>query len=535
MSLNKILNKKEIQEFEREPILNEKQKDFYFSIPKTLIKRLDDSNKVTLILMYGYFKFSNSFFQYFKNNSNIQYVSNQIEFENSNGSIHLSKSSFHRYKEVLRVHFKVQEYTNNIKSKLEKEAINLANNFVHRKKIFYSLVELSKKLNIEIPSYTELSRIITLALNRPKKEILKRLELFRDDERLKILDDFLEKDEEYDNSRYNIANFKRLEHSTLTGKMKKSIGKFKSIQSKFNMLKEIIDKLELTPKIAQYYARWIDKNDASQLKRKNDLESKFLLLSFVYYQYLIRNDNLIDRFISTVQSTKTSINRLVRDMSFEIAPKKEAISKEFEENNINNLTEILNVLNDNSFSLVNKLDSANKIVKKKIEEHNNIVLNQELVNKSKVDKYDFITDKSLSLQNKLSTIVNFIEFDKTKSNNNLITAIYYFKDNYKNLNNKVPMDFLTEEDKKEVLKDDFRVSLYKALLFISINNSIKNGTLSLIYSYRYKDFEEYLIPKDKWDKEKDLLIKNCELEHLKEYDKFIEPIKEKLENNYKKT
>jgi hypothetical protein len=79
---------------------------------------------------------------------------------------------------------------------LQKEVNNLANNFIHRKKIFYTLVNLSRKLNIEMPSYTELTRIIQVALNTQKQDILKKLEPLLKDKRLKVLDEFLEKDKE---------------------------------------------------------------------------------------------------------------------------------------------------------------------------------------------------------------------------------------------------------------------------------------------------------------------------------------------------
>jgi len=36
------------------------------------------------------------------------------------------------------------------------------------------------------------------------------------------------------------------------------------------------------------------------------------------------------------------------------------------------------------------------------------------------------------------------------------------------------------------------VSLYKILLFFHVSDAIKNGTLNLKYSYRYRNFVDYL-------------------------------------------
>lgn len=64
--------------------------------------------------------------------------------------------------------------------------MDLASKFTHRKRIFYSLVELSKKLKIEVPSYTELSHIITL--NKfSKKDILEKLVPLMKDPKLGVI------------------------------------------------------------------------------------------------------------------------------------------------------------------------------------------------------------------------------------------------------------------------------------------------------------------------------------------------------------
>ena len=88
---------------------------------------------------------------------------------------------------------------------------------------------------------------------------------------------------------------------------------------------------------------------------------------------------------------------------------------------------------------------------------------------------------------------------------------------------------------KEFLSDEEKTTVYKALLFFHVSDSIKNGTLNLKYSLKYRNLEEYLIDKENWDNNKETLLKVHELEGLKDYDKFIEPVKEKLESSFKQT
>jgi hypothetical protein len=94
--------------------------------------------------------------------------------------------------------------------KLQNKAIELANNFINRKKIFFSLVDYSKKLNIEIPSYTNLAKVIALALNHQIKNIQLHLKLFKLDDRLKELNDFTNKDENYKNRHHLVERLQKL-------------------------------------------------------------------------------------------------------------------------------------------------------------------------------------------------------------------------------------------------------------------------------------------------------------------------------------
>ena len=126
------------------------------------------------------------------------------------------------------------------------------------------MIDYSKKLNIEIPSYTILSKIIGDALSYQTKNILFHLKSIQNDERLRLLDDFTNKDENFKN-RYNIGNFKKLGHSTNKREMNGSLVQLMSIQSKFHMLKPIIDEIGITDKVAQYYSKWLEQSKITQL------------------------------------------------------------------------------------------------------------------------------------------------------------------------------------------------------------------------------------------------------------------------------
>jgi len=538
MSAITILSKTEEKSLYSLKELNFKEKAFFIQIPSTLLEKVLsfelENGKVAFLLMYGYFKAFHQFYDISEyNQSDFDYVCAKYELPIIH-KIVITKRRFQQYKNIIKAHLKSNEYTDDIKATLQKEANKLANNFIHRKKIFYTLVNLSKKLNIEIPSYTELTHIIQVALNTQKKDILDKLKPLQEDEKLKILDEFLEKEEDSKN-RYKIAYFRRLEHSTAKNQMLLSLGKLNTIQSKFNILKEIIDTIGITPKIAQYYAKWVEKGQTSQINQTNTLNQKFTLLSFIYYQYLIRNDNLIDRFISTVQTAKNSSFRAQKDFSFELEPKKNKMLQSLEDAHISVLNEIANIVEDEKLSAIKKVAVIATLVEKKTLSLNDILAEKKVFDTVVENKFNFIEKKSVSLQGKLSGPLKAIEFDEDTSNKNIIAAIKHFRES-SIITTKAPKDFLSDEEKTAIYESGkFRVSLYKSLLFFHVSDAIKNGTLNLKYSLKYRNFEDYLIDKDEWEKNQDTLLKAHELDGLKDYDKFIEPVKKKLEQSFKQT
>jgi hypothetical protein len=167
MTSAQILSKEEEKEFNQKPIFTFKQQKYYFAIPKRLLEKIDSNhNKIYFVLLYGYFKATSKFFNNFDNDENIEYIASDIlKISNLIHDNNITKSTLYRYKQIIKQHFFINEYTDEIKMILLNEATDLASKFTHRKRIFYSLVELSTKLKIEIPSYTELSHIITLSIN----------------------------------------------------------------------------------------------------------------------------------------------------------------------------------------------------------------------------------------------------------------------------------------------------------------------------------------------------------------------------------
>jgi len=139
----KILSKIEEKNLYSLQQFNLKEKEYFFKIPTKLLTKafsfeLEDG-KVIFILMYGYFKKFHQFYdisEYKK--SDMDYVSIKYGLPIIK-NIKITKRRFQQYKNIIKSYLKINNYTNEIRSILQQEANNLANNFIHRKKIFYTL------------------------------------------------------------------------------------------------------------------------------------------------------------------------------------------------------------------------------------------------------------------------------------------------------------------------------------------------------------------------------------------------------------
>jgi TnpA family transposase len=536
-----LLTKSEIKIFERIPeFKNSFERNYFFNLPKSICDQAltlgSDELFCIFTLMFGYFKVSNRFYDLTAINiDDIKHISQKYQLNISDNIKSPSSRTIQRYKQIIRSHFNIVEFDETIESKLQHHATELANNFTHRKKIFYSLVDYSKKINIEVPSYSVLSNIISSALNFQTNSILNDLKQYKNDERLKLLDEFTDKNENYKN-RYNIGSYKKLGHSTTKKHMVSSLVQLENIKSKFTILKPIIDEVGINDKISQYYSKWLEQSKITQLTQKDILNGRFMLISFVKYQYYIRNDNLIDRFISIIKTTKNSLFRHQKELSFKHEPLKKALAQSLEDSNLSIINDVNKVLDDNNMNDSSKVSQLKKIMATKTLKLKTLMTQRNDIEQQDLNRFDFLEQASKSLQGKLSGVIKLIQFDEKSSNKNLMHAIKYFKDT-NTIKQDAPLEFLDEEEKQAVYNSDskIRVSLYKALLFIHISDGIKSGILNLKYSYKYKSFEEYLIPKDEYQAKKSELLKHNELEHLGDLEKFIAPISAKLESNFKST
>ena len=111
---------------------------------------------------------------------------------------------------------------------------------------------------------------------------------------------------------------------------------------------------------------------------------------------------------------------------------------------------------------------------------------------------------SQRLQNHIDPMLRQISFTGDGRTVDLLAVLAYSREKDGKLNPKMPLDFLTPDERKTVLNtsDGFRISLCKVYLFQHVVGAVKLGNLNLDGSYKYRPMDDYLISKDRWERKK---------------------------------
>lgn len=537
----KVFNQKDIQAFDRPPEFNGEERKKYFSFPvwanDQLIGLKTPTNKVGFMLQFGYFKAVNKFF------SSVLFHQKDIDFVARKLQISLLEIDFSKYasttserhQNIILKNLGYGKFTEDAKRHLIQEATALCSKQTKPRLIFLSLVDFLRNKRIEVSTYHALSEIITQSLRNYEKHLIFSLEQNLSMEDQQMLDELLKEDSEYIHGekkdlklkRYRLTLLKKSNQSMKPFKIKENIDDLQSLKPLFNNLKPVLERLGLSSEIIQYYAQIVIKSNIFQMYRRED-NRYLLLIAFVAHQFYQLNDILIEILIQSVQTALNSSVREHKEKFFEERQSRNQMMGEVSTkltHYINLLQQIATTVQDPTLSDEIKIRTIKQILPNE-QKNEYLLLQEKLENLGKEsnriakndDYFDILESKSIKLQNRVSDIVKQIDFDESTSNLQLVEAIRYYKQKDGILVNP-PLEFLDTDEQHRVFDESgkLRVSLYKTLLFEQVAHGIKSGSLNLQYSYKYRAFDDYLIPQEIWDSQQNELLDKAGLLAFKDF------------------
>ena len=301
----------------------------------------------------------------------------------------------------------------------------------------------------------------------------------------------------------------------------------------------VLNALDLGPKGVRYYAGSVFKSRISQLQQRDDADRHLHIIAFIAHQHHRLQDALVDMLLSVVQSFETAAGRDHKDQVFDRrkteSARLEGLLDAIDTQVVGALQEIENLVENKQLSDIQKLDRIKAVLarnqKRKLSDlradiHKGIAEDEHY--------HQILERRSLRLQNRLNPILRAVAFEGDARAADLMTAIVHFREKDGTINATAPLGFLTSDERKAISAGTgaFRVSLYKAFLFRHVAGAIKAGNLNLEGSYKYRPLDDYLISRERWNRDKSLLLDRAGLAELVDPEPLLRALDEALHQQY---
>jgi TnpA family transposase len=555
MARMKIFNRLEEDEFESPPVFNSAERKRYFSLPLMLEDSMANLrtpvNKVCFLVVAGYFKARRKFFARRFHQADIKYIASQIGInlaEIDTGAY--SKETFARHQRVILAYFGCSPFDKVAKVAIASEIAALVRVQFRPKLILLDIVQVLIRRKIAIPSYNILADLIVGAINHHHGMLSATVNTCLSKSQYAKLDELLEKEKNNDIDvgwRYRITLLKKPYQSTQPSKIRANLADLETLQALYLDLKPVVQHLNLGYECIRYYAYSVIKAQIHQVSRRRADKGYYLhLIAFVVYQTFRLNDTLIDTLLNAVQAVTNTAEKDHKETYFKEREQRNqsfsVLVDQLRQNVEETLSAIRHIIADEQLSDNQKvvlidsvLHSENAkptLVEKQIDEfqQNAIKLQQG------PDFFALLEARSLKLQHRVADIVRQIQFAPNCSQPALWVALLYYQKNSGSIDKNAPIDFLSAEQRSALTAADgkFRISLYKALLFLAIAEAVRSGALNLIHSEKYRPFDDYLIPKKDWDTRRVEYLQRAQLDGFADCKGTLNTLDQELDTGYQK-
>ncbi len=554
MARMKIFNSLEEEAFESPPLFSSAERKRFFSLPLMLEGSMANlrtpTNKVCFLLTAGYFKARHRFFAKQFHQMDIEYVARQISINpNEVCTETYSRETYARHQRAILEYFVYSPFDQSAKVFTASEIEALVRVQFRPKLILLDTIQILIRKKIEIPSYNVLADLIIKTINHHQHKLNEIIEAYLDKNQYIQLDELLEKepgDRPDMGWRYRLTLLKKPYHSTQPSKIKANLADLDTLQALYLDLKSVVNGLNLSYECIRYYAYSVIKAQIHQISRRAKKDRYLHLIAFVVYQTFKINDTLIDTLLNAAQAVTNTVEKDQQEVYFQEREQRNQSFSELvdklKENIRDTLSTIRHIVADENLSdnqkvaLINAALNTENVKPSQVENQIDEFKQNAVKLQQGPDYFKLLEARSIKLQHRVSDIVRQVQFAANCSLPALWDALQYYQNNKGSVDKNAPVDFLSVEQRLALAQPNgkFRISLYKALLFIKIAEAIKSGALNLIHSERYRPLDEYLISKADWETHRAEYLQRAHLESFDDCKITLSAFDQKLDISYRK-
>jgi TnpA family transposase len=501
-----------------------------------------DENKVGFLLQRAYFQAKGRFFEtkYFRPKDK-RTAEKSLGISTPCDLSQYSSRTALRHKKLILQNYKWKPFSKLDRDDLEAHALLQVDKQNSNEDILFSLLDFCWKNKTEIPGYNELSKIVNASFLHYKISILERVENYITDEQKQTLLNLIRDPEVV----LKFSDFKRVDQSITQKQLNRNAKILQLFGETFLAVKPLLDELHLTPEAIKHFSGWIYTSNISQIKQLKDVNDICLhIAAFVQDQFFLRQDYAVDAFLKIMRGTvnkargydRTEKDKIEQEL---MVANQSVLHSAKSSHQILKL--IIEISNNSGFSLSERNQKVIHLAESFFEAENPEFVSHiqrmesSLVNnRLKVNFHQYLFAQSSSLQKSLSPFIKILEFDELNSSSSLITAIKYFSDKDICIDDETPRCFMSKNDENIVFSDNEIpvISRYKIMLFAYIEGAIRNRSLTLQHSYRYRANRSYMISDEQWDNKKSELISAARLDDYKNGKQVLQKMGKALTDTY---
>lgn len=555
MARMKIFNTLEEEAFESPPVFNSAERKRFFALPLMLKDSIENlrtpTNKVCFLVTVGYFKALRKFFVRQFRQADIEYVAHQIGVNPVEVRVDAyDRITYFRHQRIILNYFGYSPFDEAAKTIITNEIAALIRVQFRPKLVLLEIIQVLTVNKIAIPSYNALADLIIAALNRHQRTLSEIIDSCLTEYQRTNLDNLLEKEPSSSTEegwRYRLTLLKKPNQSTRPARIRANLADLDTVQTLYLDLMPTVQRLDLSYESIRYYAYSVIKAQIPQVSRRAD-EDRFLhLIAFIVYQTFKLNDLLIDTLLSAVQAAVNAAEKEQKEVYFRERDQRNqsfaTLVEQFRQNVQETLSAIRTIVADVKLSDSQKVVLIDGVLNEKLAKPAQIEQQIDEFKQSAVklqqgqDYFALLETRSLKLQHRVADIVRQVQFAPNCSKPALWDALCHYQQKDGNVEKSAPVDFLTGEQRAALTTQDgkFRVSLYKALLFVEVAEAIKSGALNLLHSEKYRSLDEYMIQKADWEANRTTYLQRTQLEDFADCKATLKALDKALDARYQET
>ncbi len=543
-----LLDATQRRAFDQPPAFNPPQRHLFFALPdwatQFLATLLAPHSRGGFVLQVGYFKATGRFFPVDRFLLADQaYVQQRYRLGAVEWARYDKVTRFYHREHILQ-QFGVPPFEQ-VETAVRQQVTHFARQQMNPVAVFHSAADYIRAHRWELPTYAALAGLVTEAFRTVEQQLTTQLGHHLTPAVRQQLDALFTTPEEapaHSHRPYRLTTLKRSLELMRPMAIRANVQDYAVLQTLFAQVYPVVQALDLSEEVVRYYARYVERTQVFQVQQQAD-KKYLLVLCFVVYQYYQVGDLLTETLLQAVQTHRNAAQRETQERVYRqqqdsagqlrqvlegvvshgtALTQLEAVAFSFARTNEEKVTALLAWLQTPAVAAFAQLG------------HTAAQLRKGGGGSSGGPYYQVIEARSRTLQRRLGEILRTVAYEGA-ADSPLAQALAQYRARDGQVSPQPPTTFLRAAERAALAQAESPVSLYKALLAGHVADHLKAGKLNLVHSLRYRPFDTYLLEAATWEQQRDALLAQTDLVHLREPGSWLSEWQAKLATAFART